>query len=311
MILSVFFTCLGISSVGNFFVHSDYFDSLIDKETRAETLVGPKLIFAGGSNLAFGINSERIQNDLNLPCVNMGVNAGLGLKFVLDEAERVSKKGDIILLCPEYTMPIDGNPDLTEQAVSALPRIYNGFSVKEKIAFQYQRVLHTLSFERTQNIFWWLVKGDYKKFISKDDPTFVYLRSGFNQFGDEVSHCIKKTDNLYSGDTTTVTFGYDKARIDLINQFSLREKQQGVQVYYMPPCFPRDKFINDPDSIVAIDRSLRKALLPEEIGSESDFLYPDSLFYNTLYHLNCTGREERTEKLLSFLKSQLHYTSKR
>src|SRR5258708_4132609 len=65
---------------------NDYLGASAEKEKRENSISRPKIILVGGSNLAFGINSEIIEKEFKMPVVNMGLHAGLGLEFTLNEA---------------------------------------------------------------------------------------------------------------------------------------------------------------------------------------------------------------------------------
>lgn len=64
---------------------NDYMEAIIDKHRRVREIKRPKIILCGGLNLAFGINSQEIQNEFAVPVVNLGLHAGLGLQFTLNE----------------------------------------------------------------------------------------------------------------------------------------------------------------------------------------------------------------------------------
>ena len=49
----------------------DYLGALTVKHERAKSIKTPRLIFAGGSNLAFGINSKEIQSKIKIPDRNI------------------------------------------------------------------------------------------------------------------------------------------------------------------------------------------------------------------------------------------------
>ena len=74
----------------------------IDKHNRLDSLPSPKIVFVGGSNLAYGLNSKRVEDSLQMSVVNMGLHAGFGLKFILNEVKPYINKGDIVVLSPEY-----------------------------------------------------------------------------------------------------------------------------------------------------------------------------------------------------------------
>ena len=76
--------------------------SYTDKLQILKNTESPKIVFIGGSNLAYGIDSEKISEELNINVVNMGVNAGFGLKFIIDSTYNLLNKNDILILIPEY-----------------------------------------------------------------------------------------------------------------------------------------------------------------------------------------------------------------
>ena len=72
------------------------------KHKRALNLKSPKIILNGGSNLAFGINSAVIEKALCLPVCNLGIMAGLGMEYMIEQVKFYAKEGDIVILVPEY-----------------------------------------------------------------------------------------------------------------------------------------------------------------------------------------------------------------
>jgi len=77
--------------------------AIIDKQRILANTKSPKIVLAGGSNLAFGIDSESIQQRFNRPVVNMGLHADLGLGRILDNISPFLNSGDILLIAPEYS----------------------------------------------------------------------------------------------------------------------------------------------------------------------------------------------------------------
>lgn len=62
----------------------------------------PIIYWVGGSNVNFGIDSKLISDSLRIPCVNTAVHGGLGMKFELNNALRLARRNDIVVLMPEY-----------------------------------------------------------------------------------------------------------------------------------------------------------------------------------------------------------------
>src|SRR6476659_7911795 len=74
----------------------------IDKHSLIRTQAQPRLIFIGGSSMAFGVNSAEIAKACGRRPVNMGLHAALGLKFMLNQAEPNIRPDDWIIIAPEY-----------------------------------------------------------------------------------------------------------------------------------------------------------------------------------------------------------------
>src|SRR5262245_52969609 len=88
----------------------EYLAVTVDKEQRLRSADGPRIVFVGGSNLAFGLRSERVRRALRRNPVNMGLYANFGLPFMFREAQAGLRKGDVVVLSLEYDY--FGNEDL-------------------------------------------------------------------------------------------------------------------------------------------------------------------------------------------------------
>ena len=71
---------------------------------RADATGKPRLAVVGGSGALFGVDAELIELKLGVPCVNLATHAGLGGEYILDRARRELRRGDVVLLCPEYEL---------------------------------------------------------------------------------------------------------------------------------------------------------------------------------------------------------------
>ncbi len=77
----------------------------IDSRTAAlaETIHQPKIVFIGGSNVRFGLDAKAMTRDLNMPVINYGLHASLGLDVITDRALQCVKDGDIVVFSPELS----------------------------------------------------------------------------------------------------------------------------------------------------------------------------------------------------------------
>src|ERR1700712_3240683 len=76
--------------------YNNYLAAIIDKHRRLDSITGPRIIFAGGSSVAFGIDSKKMQEELHMPVINTALLAGLGLTFITNELIAKMRQGDII-----------------------------------------------------------------------------------------------------------------------------------------------------------------------------------------------------------------------
>ncbi|HEX7366410.1 MAG TPA: hypothetical protein VF273_04900 [Pelobium sp.] len=271
---------------------TDYLATLIDKEARLNSLDSNRLILVGGSNLAFGVNSAMIENALPLKVANLGLHAGLSLTFMINEASSLMKKGDIVVLNPEYPLYLDSfdpDIDLIQFANELYPasKAYYHFSVEEMLKGRYEK---------------------FKKFFQPDPfkVDSVFNREGFNKYGDNIRHLTRKPLAHLIDRKPINPIEVTKA-VALLEKFSEKCQQKGVKVFITYPPYPKSEYVGKNKArIDALDVQLRqKTTAINFIDKPSDYVFPDSLFYDTIYHLNKYGREIRTKMLIEDLRSHL------
>ena len=161
---------------------SDFMGAIIDKHRRLDSLTGSRIIFAGGSNLSLGQNSRLIEEEIKMPVVNLGLHAGLGLDFVLNELKSVIKSGDVVFLSIEYYLG-KGDYKLQKHTAKGFPAAEDfipitGFSQKIKYVIDKQM---TNVHENAKYLFL-KIKNDNNTPQEK-----VYDRKCFNKYGDDTA----------------------------------------------------------------------------------------------------------------------------
>ncbi|MEK6236358.1 MAG: hypothetical protein N2C14_16750 [Planctomycetales bacterium] len=104
---------------------SGYMAALRDKVELVKTTPGSRVLFVGGSNVAFGVDSGYFESALGRPAINLGLHGALGLEFYLRVAEEHARPGDIIVLLPEYSM-LRGQLEPNERLIRMLLRQHPG-----------------------------------------------------------------------------------------------------------------------------------------------------------------------------------------
>lgn len=265
---------------------NDYMSAMIDKHQRVQKIKKPKIIFAGGSNLAFGINSEEIQDKFKVPVVNLGLHAGLGLEFIINELKESIHDNDVVILSIEYFLG-DGVYDLKNHTRDLYPEA-SGFYNKNIIKDIQTHIDKTRKNLKTLN---------QEKTI---DTTFsVYSRKGFNKYGDVIAH-LEQLPPIELKDKGVMTYHYWEG-IKVLNEFYNYAKSKNVAVFFIFPNYPKSEYEKNQTAITKLQNDIIKNLSIEVINTPQDFVFDDSLFFDTVYHLNKKGRELRTEKLIEII----------
>lgn len=276
---------------------SDYLASIIDKHALVERTNPPRLILIGGSNLAFGIDSRRIEDSIGLPVINLGLHGGLGLGFILNEGKSVAKSSDIIIISIEYFLTTKGVKSLQKNAAEFYPSANAYFDHNYYVDLK--SYMHTqLSANLQNNISDLLGLKMNQEFELKTN--YIYSRRSFNNYGDFIGH-LDEPGKATLNDSRQ--FSYEKWEgIQLLNEFDLYARTKNISVYFLFPSYPESEFRLNKKVIMQYADDLKSEMRIPLICSPDDFVFPDSLFYDTVYHLNKEGREKRTNLLIDLIK---------
>jgi hypothetical protein len=273
-------------------ISNDYMAAMIDKHNRINQLDCPKIIFAGGSNLAFGLNSEEVENEFSIPVVNLGLHAGLGTNFILNELKSTIKNGDVVFLSIEYLLGADGDYKLKKNTSYNFKeaRKYYTFDLRAEILIEIDKTRANIK----------SYKKNEKLDLNLKPEIEVYSREAFNKYGDVIAH-LEKPSPKESNDRYVLTYSYWPA-INKLNEFYNYAKSKNVEVFFIYPNFPVTDFKKNQEVINKLSMDLSNNLKIEILNRPSDLVFADSLFFDTVYHLNKKGRELRTKKLIELIK---------
>jgi hypothetical protein len=272
---------------------SDYLDAIIDKHRLAERTGSPRVLLCGGSNLAFGVNSKEIEDAIGVPVVNMGLHAGLGLEFILNEIRAVGRSGDVVVIAVEYFLPMEGDYRLQRRSAQKyLPaNAYfrqSYFKDLEKIRDEYQTNLK---------------EGILRGVLRLAKRESVYARRYFNQYGDMVGH-LDKTEGGRLRDGGKLEYS-EWEGIRYINEYCTWAARQGIRVYWTYPCYARSEYERNRAVIERYSQDINSKLKAPVLLSPEACTFLDKYFYDTVYHLGRAGTEARTAGLIAVLKGIL------
>ena len=140
----------------------------------------PSIVLLGGSNVAFGFNSQMIVDSIGMPVINTAVHAGLGLKYMMDECLPRLQHGHVLVFSPELASHFYGDTFYGNSEYANM--FYLGHVPPSEISSQQVRRIIELT---PGYIFPKIIQPDF--WLNRRGNT-VYMRHHFNQYGDMVWH---------------------------------------------------------------------------------------------------------------------------
>ena len=265
-----------------------YFCAYNKKMELLENTPTPRVVFVGGSNLAFALDCKRVSDSLNIPVINTALHAGMGFKFILDDVATYLRKGDIVYVAPEY-------PHFFGQA--------NGESLTLPIVLKTTkyRKLHLLNWEQWK-IF---LKGIPELNKYAEVPSFSgYKSTHFNEYGDEVYHLDQPGIEIPKPgffDPTWIDEGFCKYFAEKLKEI----EEMGCKVIVSPCACRQSLYDSQTKAADLINQHLTKRGYPFNVHPSKHAL-PDSCAYDTDYHLNKQGVEIFTGIIIEELKKEIN-----
>jgi len=273
--------------------------SKIQKDSLLKYTPSPRIIFVGGSNLSFGLNSQTIKDSLLFSPINTAIHAKIGLEYMLNCTLPYVKKGDVVVLVPEYNQFygsfMHGGKELLETVAVIDPFNIFKLSIDQiKITAKY---LLNYSVKRCINFISYKFNNNNEVKVSD-----IYSTSSFNKYGDADGHweMIKEKYDPY----LEISTPFNSKVINKINEFNLEIENKEAKLYITYPGFQDISYDNSINEINKIENELKKTDLII-LGTPLRYRMNDSLTFNTPYHLNKTGVDYRTELLIEDLKKMI------
>ena len=299
LIFVVSFIMSLIVAFSHFIVGSQYENlypaSLIDKVNRLKNIDEPKIILVGNSNVAFGICSERIEEALGMPVVNLGLHGDLGNAYHEQIAKLNINEGDIVVVC------------------------HCSFSDEDKIV---DNQLAWVTYDYHEEL-WPIIRvKDYPGMLSAY-PTYIidsfllwltgqgniapegcYSREAFNEYGDvnyKPEYNQMNVDDFFRQYNLEIPKINNVCidRLNELNQYCINQGATLVVAGY-PIAYGEYSEYTERD-FIDFQEELKKELDCDVISDYTDYFFPYRYFYDTAFHLNEEGTEVRTNQLISDL----------
>ncbi|MBI3518183.1 MAG: hypothetical protein HY062_02340 [Bacteroidetes bacterium] len=269
--------------------------ALPDKHESLKKIHKRKIILLGGSNVSFGINSSKLEEAFHKPVINLGVHAGLGLEFIVNDSKPYIHKGDTIILMPEYehfyTENFYGEMELVSMIFDIEPA---SKQLINRIQWQHLfKYLPTYSAKKLKNYI--------PSLLHKKEPAVdIYHRYSFNPYGDAYIHWDMPNQSYQPAPKNTGREKINPEVITFLKDFKSYVHRQGAELFIFPPVIDRASFTNQKLIITKIAEELKKNDIAFVTEPET-YEYDSTLFFNSYYHLNKTGVEKRTTQLINDL----------
>jgi hypothetical protein len=274
------------------------------KQQRLASLPSPKLVLIGGSNLAFGIDSDMLTARTGCPVANMGMNGYLGVRYMLAESEARLQAGDIAVLAFEldsFVKSVEGTSGDLLMIAKAEPASLAHMTwsqvagVAARIPYVDQQKLRRISqdgFER----FYAKLQGKPVPTVAVDINAIESVR-GFNEAGDLQSHLDVTWPKQREQGLDISALPLEAELFDLLAAFADRMKRRGVAAIMSYSPVQAEFFRQHERAIRDIHQRLLAVPGLEVPSSPEAFMYDSGAFFDTVYHVNREGRALRTSRL--------------
>jgi hypothetical protein len=279
-----------------------YLAAFIDKQKLLENTISPKVILAGGSSVAFGFDSETLSEEIGMPVVNMGLQGGLGIRFVLESIRPYLHNGDILILSPEYHnifSQLSGGELLAQMLVVDPQGIRYLSSVRE-----FAEVIKAFPAMHTEAIKNMAEDLKLHDCYLCQNHEMIYYRGAFDP---KTGDILSNDDQSYprSEQVLILQFSSDSKdlgkNIDYFNRYYRSIVPEGIAMYFL---YPSTVKTTSPDTSLLLQRlssTLQGALEFPILGTPFDTQFANQFMFDTPYHLNQEGDVLRTQQVVDWL----------
>ena len=267
----------------------------ITKDSLLANVSSPRIIFVGGSNVCFGLNSQTIKDSLMINPINTSIGQPLGIKYMLENTMEYVKKGDIIVFIPEYRSFYRD----WHQGSEELFRTTVDFNKKK---------IRLLNFKQMNNCFPYAGKVILSKFEKYEYvdviESDVFSVSSFNQYGDVDAHWNLENRHDFEPFKAIDITTYNPKVMTGIKLIANKLQEKGCIFLISYPCFQETSFNNKKEAIRQVEEEYHVHGFTV-LGNPERYMMPDSLMFDSPYHLNKQGVDRRTKLLIEDLKTFL------
>jgi hypothetical protein len=286
------------------------------KSDLLATAPSPRIVLIGGSNLAFGIDSPLLQKELGgrYHVVNMGLSAGLGLPFELNQAAAGLRPGDLVVLSLEYeTLWSNGaEPFILWSALLQHPTVWRFVPADEKLRL-FGHVLDEplLQAHYVTSVDYYTLRKDLGRALghhAQSPGEAAYSSSGYDKYGDQTAAWkVASEYDVQSAPLMATPYspGQVATNVAALQAFISRCRSMRVRAVYSYPPAERTWYQDNSRSIQRISRILESRLPITFLNVAAAEERPPQEFFDTRYHLRGPAVQQRTRDLAETLRTYL------
>lgn len=299
-------------ALGNPFTRATWTSDIYElKQAAVDSIEGEKIVIVAGSNVVFGLNTPQLRDDWQVPVVNFGSHAGLGLEYLLERSKRGLKPGDIAILPLEYELYQETgtfSETLIIHALSADPEYFHTLDLKDKLT-----IMMSLKFKNLRRAsraaFWKLVGSDDAK-NGRSKGVGIYTVENMNAFGDQIH---LEPDNISAADRKAITKLANSGMVaPVITDFAKTTLQHYIRwarrhnicLIFTPPHLLQSE-LNQSDAVQRFFSAIKSFLASQNAihqGNAYNFMLDPKYYFEHVYHLDSLGVDLATTQLLAVLK---------
>lgn len=273
-----------------------YYAALVDKFDYLKSKADKKkIILVGGSNVAFGFNSELLEKEFpEYEVVNFGLYAGLGTKIMMDLALPFVGEGDMVFLIPEtnsQSMSLYFSPVSTWKAIETERGIYDYLPSDNQSSMQ-------------GNYFNYI--NEKKEFSEPIPGSGIYQRKNFNdhfdfEYLDDEGNSLRSQNTMSQHYDPSMTIDFksellNESFTEYANEYNSLVTQQGGYLFFeFSPMNELGVENDDLESLSNFYWLLRESFDFPVIGNPEEYVIDPHYFFDSNFHLNDAGAIYRTK----------------
>jgi hypothetical protein len=290
---------------------NDYALANLKKHERLAADVPKKIVFVGGSNLAFGLDSAAIEKATNTRVVNMGMDGFFGLRYMLEEVKPSLKRSDTVVVSLEYDAfykSVDGTPSELFMVVKANPRAFGYLTWNQRA-----RMAQSVPYVAQQKVLRMLREGlDVVRRGSGEGGSrgaaqervadSVGTLAGFNEQGDLTSHLGIKWTFERGAELNISQLPIDMEVVRMLQDFTKQMNAREISVFISYTPAAQSYYDRHKATLTELHAILTRAAPVVVPRPPADFVFREEWFFDTVFHLTAEGRPVRTQKVIDDLQ---------